>query len=320
MADAAIGLMAPVRKAQLLKKAIKAQRAVVAYGVHNPISAMAAENNGFKVLQVSGFGLAAAIKGVPDVGLLDPGEIITATSHIVRAVKIPVMADMDTGHGNAINAMDFAERVMLLGAAGGNIEDQVDPKCCGHLTGMRAKAVISAAEMVGKIRAIDDMRQALNPDFVINARTDAFPLHGLEEAIHRCNLYLKAGADIVFIDGIRTLDQIEEAIGQLNGPLSVNIMDGVTGVRATGVADGSITIPILAKMGVGRVSIPVASIMAEYLAQNTLAAAFNASTTGTLPGRTDLMPAFADYLSFIGLPEYQARDQQYAPENQKAGG
>ncbi len=111
------------------------------------------------------------------------------------------MADIDTGGGNAINAAQITERLIQMGVAGVNIEDQVFPKRCGHMEG---KQVIAAEEMAGKVRAMADVRRRLQRDIVINARTDSYAPLGLDEAIRRSNLYLRAGADMVFIDGIRT--------------------------------------------------------------------------------------------------------------------
>ena len=145
-----------------------------------------------------------------------------------------------------------------MGVAGVNIEDQVFPKRCGHMEG---KQVIPAEEMAGKVRAMVDVRRRLGKDIVINARTDAYAVHGLHEAIFRANLYLDTGADMVFIDGIGTRADIERAAREVRGLLSVNLMDGVTGVKTE-----LIPIPELAAMGVARVSIPVASILVMHRA------------------------------------------------------
>jgi methylisocitrate lyase len=190
-----------------------------------------------------------------------------------------------------------------MGAAGMNIEDQVFPKRCGHMAG---KQVISAEEMVGKVKACASARDALDPDFVINARTDAFAVYGLDEAIHRGNLYLQAGADLVFIDAIASRADIAKAVAGISGPLSVNLMDGVTGVRTE-----LLPIPELAKLGVARVSIPVASIMLTYKALKDFFAALKQSPTGTLPGATQWMPGFGEYTEFIGLPQYQLMEREF---------
>ncbi len=186
------------------------------------------------------------------------------------------MADIDTGGGNAVNAAWITERLISMGLAGMNIEDQVFPKRCGHMAG---KEVISAEEMAGKIRACAAVRDRLDKDFIINARTDVFAGMGLAEAIRRCNIYLEAGADLAFIDGIRSRTDIEKAVKSIKGPLSVNLMDAITGMKTE-----LIPIPELAKMGVGRVSIPVASVMVAHKALTDFFKALKTSPTGTLAG------------------------------------
>ena len=213
--------------ASILKEKLSRRQALVVPGCHDALSARVIEAAGFEAIQVSGFGLAGILLAAPDVGLVDMKEVLDLTWHIVRAVRIPVMADIDTGGGNAINAADVTRRLIAMGVAGVNIEDQVFPKRCGHMEG---KQVISADEMAGKVRAMADVRRQLGSDLVINARTDSLAVLGLDEAIRRANLYLEAGADLVFLDGIRTRADIERAVAEIHGLLSVNLMDAVTGV------------------------------------------------------------------------------------------
>jgi methylisocitrate lyase len=267
-----------MKKTTVLRKAIHGRRAVVVPGCHDAFSAQVIESCGFEAIQISGFGLAGSLLGKPDVGLLQMKDVLDATWNIVQAVSIPVMADVDTGGGNAINAAWVTERVIAMGVAGMNIEDQVFPKRCGHMAG---KEVVSAEEMVGKVRACVAVRDCLDPDFVVNARTDVYASAGLDEAIRRCNLYFRSGADLAFIDGIRSRAEIERAVESLEGPLSVNQMDAITGVKTE-----LVPIPELERMGVGRVSIPVASIMVVQKALMEFFRALKASPTGNLAGQT----------------------------------
>jgi 2-methylisocitrate lyase-like PEP mutase family enzyme len=193
-----------------------------------------------------------------------------------------------------------------MGVAGMNIEDQVFPKRCGHMAG---KEVISAEEMAGKVKACAQVRDRLDKDFVINARTDAYSVSGLEEAIRRCNMYLAAGADLAFIDGIKTKAEIERALKEVKGPLSVNLMDAISGVKTE-----LVPIPELARMGVGRVSIPVASIMVMHKALMEFFTALKNSPTGTLPGQTQWATSFKEYTDFVGLPEYKAMEDEFLPQ------
>lgn len=294
-----------MKRSTVLRHAIMERRAVVVPGAHDALSARVIEQCGFEAIQVSGYGVAGSLLARPDVGLVQMKDVLDITWNIVQAVHIPVMADLDTGGGNAVNAAWLTERVIAMGAAGMNIEDQVFPKRCGHMAG---KEVIPADEMAGKVRACASVRDRLDPDFILNARTDVLAMGGLDEAIHRCNLYLEAGADLAFIDGIRTRAQIEQAIRGINGPLSVNLMDGVSGMKTE-----LIPIPDLAKMGVGRVSIPVASVMVAHKALTAFFTALKTAPEGILPGQTHWLASFEEYTDFVGLKEYRAQEDEFLP-------
>ncbi len=294
-----------MKKTTTLRKAIMEKRAVALPGCHDAFSAKIIESCGYEAIQISGYGLAGALLAKPDVGLVQMKDVLDLTWNIVQAVDIPVMADVDTGGGNAVNAAWITERLIAMGVAGMNIEDQVFPKRCGHMAG---KEVIGSDEMAGKIKACAAVRDAMDKDFIINARTDCFASMGLDEAIKRCNLYLEAGADLVFIDAIKTRADITRAVAEINGPLSVNLMDGVSGVKTE-----LIPIPELGKMGVGRVSIPVASIMVAHKALKDFFTALHDSPTGTLPGQTQWLSTFEEYTGFVGLPEYREMEEKYLP-------
>ena len=292
-------------RASILRSALERKQALVVPGCHDALSARIIENAGFEAVQISGFGLAGSLLAKPDVGLVEMKDVLDITGYIARAVSIPVMADIDTGGGNAINAAAIVGRLIEMGVAGVNIEDQIFPKRCGHMEG---KQVIPAAEMAGKVRAMSDARARAGGDIVINARTDSYAVLGLAEAIRRANLYLESGADMVFIDGIGTRADIERAVRQVRGLLSVNLMDAVTGVKTE-----LIPIPELAAMGVARVSIPVASIMVMHKALADFFTALRASPTGILAGETHRLTGFKEYTAFVGLPEYRDLEAEYLP-------
>ncbi len=292
-------------RAAVLRAALSRRHALVVPGCHDAMSARVIEAAGFEAIQISGFGLAGSLLALPDVGLVEMKDVLEITGHIVRAVRIPVMADIDTGGGNALNAAAITERLLEMGAAGVNIEDQVFPKRCGHMEG---KQVIPAEEMAGKVRAMAEIRRRSGRDLVINARTDAYSVLGLDEAIRRANLYLEAGADMAFLDGIGTRRDIERAAGEIRGLVSVNLMDAVTGVRTE-----LIPIPELAAMGVARVSIPVASIMVMHKALTDFFSDLRQSPTGILAGETHRLTTFQDYTAFVGLPEYRALEREFLP-------
>ncbi|MCX6122818.1 MAG: isocitrate lyase/PEP mutase family protein [Ignavibacteriales bacterium] len=296
-----------MKKTTVLRKAIMKRRAVVVPGAHDALSAKIIELCGFEAIQISGYGIAGSLIGKPDVGLVQMKDVLDITWNITQAVNIPVMADVDTGGGNAVNAAWITERLLQMGVAGMNIEDQVFPKRCGHMSG---KEVIPAEEMAGKVRACARLRDRRDKDFVINARTDVFAVEGLDEAIRRCNLYLKAGADLAFIDGIKTKADIQRAVKEVKGPLSVNLMDAISGMKTE-----LIPIPELAKMKVGRVSIPVASIMVAHKALMNFFTTLKNSPSGILPGQTQWVSSFEDYTDFVGLKEYRLMENEFLPNN-----
>jgi len=295
-----------MKKTTILRKAIMERRAVAVPGCHDAFSAKIIEKCGFEAIQISGYGLAGSFLGKPDVGLVRMKDVLDLSWNIAQAVNIPVMADVDTGGGNAVNAAWIVERLIAMGIAGMNIEDQIFPKRCGHMSG---KEVISAEEMAGKVRACADVRDKLDKDFIINARTDVFAAMGLDEAIRRCNLYLEAGADLGFIDGIKTRADVERAVKEVKGPLSVNLMDAISGMKTE-----LIPIPELAKIGVGRVSIPVASIMVMQKALFDFFTALKNSPTGILAGQTQWISGFEEYTDFVGLKEYKKLEDLYLPK------
>ena len=294
-----------MKKTTILRQAIEERRALVVPGCHDALSARIVESCSFEAVQVSGFGLAGSLLCRPDTGLVQMKDVLDATWNIVQAVRVPVMADIDTGGGNAINAAALTERLIAMGVAGLNIEDQVFPKRCGHMAG---KEVIDAEEMEGKVRACAEVRDRLDPDFVINARTDTFAVHGLDDAVRRCNRYLRAGATLAFIDGIATRRDIETAARAVQGPLSVNQMDGITGVKTELVPHRE-----LVHLRIGRVSFPVASVLVAHKALTAFFRALRDAPEGNLAGQTDWATSFADYTAFVGLPEYREMEKQYLP-------
>ena len=175
-----------MKKTTYLKNKINEKKALVCPGVHDVISARLIEDAGFQAMQISGFGLSASYLGLPDMAFLSFTDMLNYSRNIIQAVNVPVIVDADTGFGNAVSAMRVTEQFILAGAAGMNIEDQIFPKRCGHMEGKR---IIPIDEMVMKIQACKDTKDSIDPDFVINARTDAIAVDGVEEAIKRGNAY-----------------------------------------------------------------------------------------------------------------------------------
>ncbi|HKF29059.1 MAG TPA: isocitrate lyase/PEP mutase family protein [Candidatus Binataceae bacterium] len=190
---------------------------VVAPFVYDALQAKIAERVGFEAVYMTGFGTAAA-RGFPDLGLLTMSEMVENVRTIARSVQIPVICDADTGYGNPVNVWRTVNEYERAGAAALHIEDQVWPKRCGFLAG---KQVIPQDEMVPKVRAACDARH--NSDTVIIARTDALAVNGWVDVVRRATAYREAGADLIFVDGIRTLDDLRNYAERLKDlPLLYN--------------------------------------------------------------------------------------------------
>lgn len=189
-------------------------------GAVDPLSARLVEAAGFSAVYLTGGGYSRA-QGFPDLGLLTMTEVTQWVGRVVGTVTVPVIADADTGYGNALNVIRTVQEFERTGASGIHIEDQVAPKRCGHYEG---KDVISLAEMVGKIRAAVDSRR--DERFVIIARTDARAVNGLDDAIERMHAYKEAGADVAFVEAPQSRHELEVIAERLTGPLMVNMFDG----------------------------------------------------------------------------------------------
>ena len=189
-------------------------------GAYDTLTARLVEEAGFDAVYLTGGGYSRA-SGYPDLGLLSLTENVQFIGRTVEAVGIPVIADADTGYGNAINVIRTVREYEKSGVAGFHIEDQVSPKKCGHYEG---KEVISRAEMVGKIKAAVDTRQ--DADMVVIARSDARAIEGLQPAIDRVNAYLEAGADVGFVEAPQSVEELHIVGRSVHGPALVNVFEG----------------------------------------------------------------------------------------------
>ena len=203
----------------VLRKLIKERDIIVAPGVFNPAVALLVERMGFEAAYLSGAALTGSL-GMPDLGLITLTELANFTSYITRVVSIPIIVDADTGFGEAINVQRTVRELEAAGAAAIQIEDQVLPKKCGHLTGKR---LIPAEDMVKKIIAAVEARKK---ETIIIARTDARGVEGLESAIDRAKLYVEAGADVIFPEALKSLEEFKEFSKALpNTPLLANMTE-----------------------------------------------------------------------------------------------
>ena len=284
-----------MKKTTLLKKLIKDPEVLVMPGVYDALSAKIAQKCGVKAVQVSGFGLAGSYLGLPDVAILSKTQMVELTRNICNAVDIPVMADGDTGFGNAVSLYYAVKEFEAAGAAGINLEDQVFPKRCGHMAG---KQIVPFSEAVKKIEAA--VAAKTDPDFIINARTDAIAIGGVDEAIRRGNAFAKAGADLIFVEAPTNPDDIKRVIQSIEAPVSINMLYGGK--------TPPVPLKTLQEWGVARVSVPVASIFAvAKMLEKTFTMVMQDEGLKLL----EESYSFDEFTELVGLPEVKNLEKRF---------
>lgn len=211
-----------MKNARLLRESLSREKAILVPGAYDAFSAKILKQAGFEVIYMTGSGVTASLIGMPDVGVLTMTEMVNQARNIVNATDMPLICDADNGYGNPINVIRTVREYERVGVAGIHIEDQVSPKRCGHFEG---KQVIPAKEMVKKIEAAIYARE--NDDFLLIARTDARSICGLEEALKRAQLYVEAGADMIFLESPQSIEELKTISKELSrNPLLVNMVEG----------------------------------------------------------------------------------------------
>jgi methylisocitrate lyase len=288
------------RRTTRLRRLIESPKLLVMPGAYDALSARIAQDAGFEAIQASGANIVACHYGVPDYSLVSAREMAEQTGRIASAVEVPVMGDADTGFGNAVNAYFTVQAFERAGAAGVNIEDQVMPKRCGHLEG---KVLLSRDEAVAKIAAAAAARA--DPDFVINARTDALGVLGIDEAVERANAYLAAGATMAFVEGANSIDNIRAAVDRIDGPVAINLVEG-------GKTPPGLTFELLESLGVARVSLPSTAMQAAVQALRTVFA--RVQETGSIDGYDELLCGFGVAQRLVGLADvFELEDRFMKP-------
>ena len=264
---------------------------LVAVGAHDGLTATLAERAGLEAVYQGGYAVAAHHHGLPDIGLVGLSDVAESLRRITAVASIPVIVDADTGYGSEPGVRRSVLELERAGASAIQIEDQVFPKRCGHMEG---KSVIARDEMVLKVRAALAARR--NPDTLIIARTDALQVHGLDDAIERCNAYAEAGADVTFVDAPRSREQLEEIARRVDGPLLSNMSE--TGRTPPLTADE------LQQLGYSIVIFPstqtwlFARVYQELLDELV--------ATGTSMGMRDRMMPFDDVNELLGLSRWES--------------
>jgi 2-methylisocitrate lyase-like PEP mutase family enzyme len=284
-----------MRPATALRALLNADAVVLAPGVYDGLSARLARHAGFAAVYASGGGIARSI-GYPDLGLLGLGEVVARVAGIVEHAGVPVIADADTGYGNALNVRRTVREFERAGVAALHLEDQTFPKRCGHLDD---KSVVPMAEMVGKLRAARDAAAA---DLVLIARTDALAVEGLDSAIERAHAYAAAGADVLFVEAPTSEAQIEAIARRLPAPKLLNMFEG-----------GKTPLVELARLqalGYRIVIIPSDLQRAAIRAMQDVLAAIKRD--GNSRRLADRMASFAEREVIVGTADYLKLDREDA--------
>lgn len=285
-----------ISKARTLRDLLRDARPIVSPGVFDCYSARLAEAAGFKTAATTGSGLSNSLLGEPDIGLFSLRDNVDACRNIARSIAIPLMADADTGYGNAVTVYHVVRYFEEAGVVGINIEDQMMPKRCGH---MRGKELVEPREMTMKIEAA--VKAKHDPDFIINARTDAIAVEGIDGTLARVREYVAAGADIVYPDAIRNEDDIKRVIEAARDvPVNINMGFGIRS-RPTSPL---ISLARLKQLGVARVSMPRLMTAAALSGmQKALDVLKQCIASGDLVDRPDLLVSMETITGLVGYEQ-----------------
>ncbi len=285
---------------------VEAKEILVLPGVFNGYSVRLVERFGYKAAAISGAGLSESLLGFADRGILTFDQNLRACEMLAACTGMPLLADADTGYGNALNVHFVTRAFERAGLAAISIEDQVWPKRCGHLAG---KAVIPAREMADKVKAAVDTRH--DTDFMIRARTDAAATDGINEVIDRLNLYAEVGADIVFADALLSVDDIASVAKNVRKPLAVNMGFGLIERGTTPL----VTPKQLEALGVATVSYARMLTSAALRGMINALEAFAPTITADAPvQRPDLLVPFGELNELMGLNELEALEARWTSD------
>lgn len=288
-----------MKKTTRLRQLLNSKEILVAPGAHDTLTARIIENAGFNAVYMTGYGQAASVLGKPDVGLMSMTEMLDRAAKFAAAVDVPVIADADTGFGNAINVIRTVQEYERAGVAAIQLEDQVSPKKCGHMLG---REIVSMEEMVGKIEAAKFARK--DEDFVIIARTDARTAYGFDEALKRAKAYEKAGADIIFLESPESEEEMKILNEEIEVPTLANMVEGGrTPLFTSKTLEG---------MGYDLVIFPTASVYATVFAMTELMNELKAKDTTEY--FIDKMVPFQDFNKLLGLPEIRELEAKFVKE------
>ncbi|MGH8136888.1 MAG: methylisocitrate lyase [Steroidobacteraceae bacterium] len=275
-----------------LRAAVEAERPLQLVGTVNAYSALLAERSGFRAIYISGAGVANASFGLPDLGMTSLNDVCEDARRITAATGLPLLVDADTGWGGAFNIAKTCADLIRSGAGGMHLEDQVAAKRCGHRPG---KALVEAAEMVDRIKAAVDGRT--DSDFVVMARTDAHAVEGQQAAVDRAAAYVEAGADMIFAEALKTLEEYRQFTSRVRVPVLANITEfGQTPLFTT---------TELGSVGVRLVLYPLSAFRA--MSKAALAVYGALRQQGTQKSVLELMQTRTELYEVLGYHEYEQK-------------
>jgi 2,3-dimethylmalate lyase len=265
-------------------------------GVYDAITARIAQKAGFEAMFQTGYGTSAALLGMPDYGFIGPTETIDNARRICKSVSVPVIVDADTGYGNPLSVWKLVNELEAVGAAGIFLEDQKWPKRCGHMSG---KEVIAKEEYSEKLRAAVDARKS--NDFIVVARTDARATEGLDAAIERGLLYKEIGADAIFIEAPKSVDEMRKIGRSIKAPLVANMIEG----GATPLLSSS----EIHRMGFNLILYPLSVLYANTFA--TMQILKELRKSGTTAKLKDKLVNFDQFNEIVELSKFKKMENKY---------
>ena len=270
---------------------------LVVPGVYDAIGAKIAQKVGFEAMFQTGYGTSATLLGMPDYGFIGAAETLDNARRISNSISVPLIVDIDTGYGNALTVRKLIQELESAGVSGVFLEDQKWPKRCGH---MKGKDVITNEEYVEKLQSAIDAKSS--KDFIIVARTDARAIEGLDGAIERGNYYKKLGADVIFVEAPKSLEEMKKIGKSINAPLVANMIEG----GATPINSAS----KLHKMGYRIILYPLSILYANTFA--TLKILHELKNKGTTIKLKNNLVRFDQFNDIVELSKYSKLEKRYA--------
>ena len=280
-----------------LRKMLNEPGIIVAPGAYDCLTAKIIEREGFPAVYMTGAGTSVSRLGMPDLGLASVSEMVANAASIAATVDVPLIADADTGYGGTLNVRRTIRQYESAGVAAVHIEDQESPKRCGHLDDKR---VVSTEEMVRRLRAAVDART--DDDFVIIARTDALAVTDWDDTMARCEAYLEAGADVLFVEALRTAEQAEQVVRTFDVPMLYNFIETGKSPRLSASQ--------LEEMGYKIVIFPVSAF--TMVGEMVTRLMRELKERGTTERMVDSMVELEECFDMVGLHEMLSIDAAYA--------